>query len=175
MAILGAIVGLLGAALFLLIRMNMAADAARGLADTADDARGLFRRWRWRRKLATDVLAEVDDPRLAAAAMMVGLAQADGAMTATERTVIEKSLTGSLGASAQAAGEMVAHARWLVRNMPDADEAFRKLTPVILKTCGPDEIRDLLSMLDCVASADGKPGEPEQQALDRLRRALTRR
>lgn len=49
LAILGAVAGVL---LFALFRMQQAANAARDIADAADEARGLFRRWGWRRKHA---------------------------------------------------------------------------------------------------------------------------
>ena len=47
LAILGTVLAVL---LFVLFRMQQAANAARDLADAADEARGFFRRWGWRRK-----------------------------------------------------------------------------------------------------------------------------
>ena len=53
MHILAAVGAVLGVLLFVLFRMQQAANAARDIADVADDARGLFRRWSWRRKHAS--------------------------------------------------------------------------------------------------------------------------
>ena len=83
LAILGAV---LGVVLFMLFRMQQAANAARDIADAADEARGFFRRWGWRRKQATNPLDTIDDAREAAAAMMVATAQSDGSITERERT-----------------------------------------------------------------------------------------
>jgi hypothetical protein len=63
LAILGAVLGVL---LFVLFRMQQAANAARDIADVADEARGLFRRWGWRRKHLAHPLDAVDDAREAA-------------------------------------------------------------------------------------------------------------
>src|SRR5262249_22693896 len=88
MHILVAIVSALGIIGVILWRLHMAAEATKGLVETANDARGLFRRWRWQRKLASNPLDLIQDPREAAVAMMVAVAQSDGAMTDRERQVI---------------------------------------------------------------------------------------
>ncbi len=175
MAILGLILGVLAGAVIWLIRLNMAADAARDLTDTASDMKGLFRRWRWQKKLSVDHIAEITDPRIAATAMMVVLAQSDGAMTDAERKTILEHVTGPLGASEAQSEELLAHCRWLVRDLDDADNTFRRLTPVILKSCGKKEIAELLEMLASVAAADGKADDIELNAIERLRRALAQR
>jgi uncharacterized tellurite resistance protein B-like protein len=136
---------------------------------------GIFRRRKWRKKLAVDLLTEVQDPRMAATVMMVALAQSDGAITAAENTVIQRHVTGKLGATAAQSEDLIAHGRWLVRDVIDPDNTFRRLIPVIQKSCTPEEVDDLISMLEAVASANGKPGEIEEQAIDRLKRGLGRR
>jgi hypothetical protein len=61
MHILAALGAVLGVLLFVLFRMQAAANAARDIAGAADEARGLFRRWGWRRKLAKNPLDTIDD------------------------------------------------------------------------------------------------------------------
>src|SRR5262245_13155503 len=99
MHILVAIVSVLGVIGVVLWRLHMAAEAAKGLAETASDARGLFRRWRWQRKLASNPLDLIEDPREAAVAMMVAVAQSDGAMTDRERQVIVGEVGSRVGGS----------------------------------------------------------------------------
>ena len=164
-AIIGAV---LGVAALVLFRMQQAASAARDIADAADEARGLFRRWGWRRKQLKSPLDAVDDAREAAAAMMVAAARADGGISERERTAITAAMAKHFGASERQADELLARARWLVQDRTDAGEVFRRLTPVIVRTCGPTERTDLIGMLQAVANADGSSDEVLGQDISRL-------
>jgi uncharacterized tellurite resistance protein B-like protein len=169
LAILGAV---LGVVLVILFRMQQAANAARDIANAADEARGFFRRWGWRRKQVTNPLDTIDDAREAAAAMMVATAQSDGSITERERTAITAEMTKRFGATQQQAEELLARARWLVQDRNDAGEVYRRLTPFILRACGPTERSDLIEMLGIVANADGRADEVVQQDIASLTRSL---
>src|SRR5262245_45196762 len=156
LAVLGAVLGVL---LFVLFRMQQAANAARDIADAADEARGFFRRWGWRRKHLAHPLDGVDDAREAATVMMVAAAQSDGGISERERSAIAAEVAGRFGATPSQAEELMARARWLVKDRHDAGEVFRRLTPLILRTCGPKERSDLIEMLGTVAAADGQSDE----------------
>jgi uncharacterized tellurite resistance protein B-like protein len=171
-AAIAVLIAIGGAALALLIRLNSAAHAARGLAETADDATSLFRRWRWRRKLATDVLGDIDDPRLAATAMLVSLAQADGALTEREEAVILAETERVLGVSPQQATELLAHARWSAKDVHAPGDCFRRLTPLIQRHLSPKECGELMDMLETVAAAGGPLSSGDRYAVDQLRRSL---
>jgi uncharacterized tellurite resistance protein B-like protein len=168
-AILGAVLGVL---FLVLLRMQQAAHAARDLADAADEARGLFRRWGWRRKQLRSPLDGVDDAREAAAAMMVAVAQADGSITERERAAIAAEMSRHFGATAQQAEALTARARWLVQDRIDAGEVFRRLTPLIVRSCGPQEKLDLIQMLQAVAAADSGNDDVLAQDIARLAHAL---
>ena len=170
--ILAGIVTVLGIIGVVLWRLHMAAVAAKGLAETANDARGLFRRWRWQRKFASNPLDLVQDPREAAVAMMVAVAQSDGAMTDRERQVIITELVARIGATERQAEELLAHGRWLTRDVRDIDHCLDKLAPLIKRQCSPEQYSDVLQMLNKVASAEAQPGEIEVAALARVSRAL---
>ena len=120
-AILGAILGVAGLILF---RLQQAANATRDIADAADEARGLFRRWGWRRKQLKSPLEAIDDAREAAAAMMVAVAQCDGAITERERTAIVAEMSKRFGATEPQAETLLARARWSVQDRTDASEVF---------------------------------------------------
>jgi uncharacterized tellurite resistance protein B-like protein len=104
--------------------MQQAANAARDSADVANDARGLFRRWSWRRKHAKHPLDTIDDAREAAAAMMVATAQSDGGITERERLAITAEMTKRFGATPEQAEALLARARWLVQDRNDAGGFF---------------------------------------------------
>ena len=164
-AILGAVLGVL---FLVLLRMQQAAHAARDLADAADEARGLFRRWGWRRKQLRHPLDAVDDAREAAAAMMVAAAQWDGGITERERSAIVAEMGKHFGATPQQAEALLARARWLVQDRTDAGEVFRRLTPVVLRTCGPQERSDLVEMLRSVAASEDGNDDVLAQDIARL-------
>jgi uncharacterized tellurite resistance protein B-like protein len=172
MSILLALVAAIGTIGVILWRLQSAAEAARGLAETADEARGLFRRWGWRRKFAADPLDLIKDPREAAAAMMVALAQSDGAMTERERRVILQEIVRHFEATSKQAEELLAHSRWLVREVRDLDRCFLKLSPLIQHTCSPDQVRDILAMLENVAASEPQQNSIERDAVARFARAI---
>jgi uncharacterized tellurite resistance protein B-like protein len=164
-AIIGAV---LGVAALILFRMQQAASAARDIADVADEARGLVRRWGWRRKHLKSPLDAVDDAREAAAAMMVAAAQCDGGISERERGAIAAEMRKHSGATGRQADELLARARWLVQDRTDASEVFRRLTPLVVRSCGPTERADLIAMLEAVAKADGRSDEVLAQDISRL-------
>jgi len=169
LAVLGAVLAVL---LFVLFRMQQAANAARDIADAADEARGFFRRWGWRRKHAKHPLDTIDDAREAAAAMMVATAQSDGSITEREKLAITAEMTRRFGATPAQAEELLARARWLVQDRNDPSEVYRRLTPLILRTCGATERSDLIEMLGTVAEADGRGDAVVTQDIAQLARNL---
>lgn len=172
MGILAGIVALMGAIVFALVRLNAAADAAKGLAETAGEAHGLFRRWSWRRKLAPDQIAMIDDARLAAAVMLVAAAQSDGALTGNEQSWIIAECRSNLGLTHTQAVELFAHARFIAKDVRSLDDCFRRLTPLIKKSCRPSERADLIRMLQGVLELDNQPNALEKSSVEAFARNL---
>lgn len=172
MGILAAIVAAMGVVVTLLIRLNSAADAAKGLAETTGDAHGLFRRWKWRRKLAVDQLALVDDARVAAGVMLVATGQSDGALTQRELDWLMAQFQDTLGLKPQQAKDLLAHARFIAKDVLDLDTCFRRLTPLIQKQCGPAERADLARLLQAILSLDQPASDADRQSVERFVRVL---
>lgn len=168
--ILLSVLGVLG---FLLWRLNSANQAAREIIDTADQARGFWRRFQWGRKVNVNPLDAIEDPREAVATLMVVLAQSDGEITERERTVILGLLVETFQANGKQAEEFLAHARWLARESRDPENCFRRVFPLLQKRLGPTERSDLVAMLHKVANADGQAAQLESEAVRRIERALT--
>lgn len=166
------IVAAFGVIATVLWRLNSVADSAKGLAETAGDLANLNRRWSWSRKANTDKLRLVEDARVGAAAMMVAVAQADGALTAAERAAIVAQCVEKFACADKTAEEMLGYGRFLVGTSHDPDGIFRKLLPLFMKSLGPAERRDLLSMLSAVAAADGSITESLQATLSHIERGL---
>ncbi len=171
MHILGLIAAVMGALGMVLWRLHTAAEAAKGLGESAQDLTSWWRRWRWLKKANADPLTLVDDPRVAAVAMMVAVAQSDGAVTEREHAEIRRQITAKFETKGKNAEEMMTYARWLVRDVRDLGEGLRKLTPVMRKL-GAEQHRELVEMLGAVAAAASPVGSIEAEAIERLARAL---
>ncbi len=156
----------------LLWRINAAADATKGLVETASDLSNLRRRWSWRRKSIVDPLLLVDDPRLAAVTLMMSIAQSDGALTAPERATIIRQAMEHFGCSSKIADEMVGYSRFLLAETRDPTNCFLKLKPLILKSCSTKERADLIVMLKTVSDADGSAADLERHTIDQWTREL---
>jgi uncharacterized tellurite resistance protein B-like protein len=100
--------------------------------------------------------------------MMVAAAQSDGSITECEHAAVTAQMRGRFGATERQAEDLFARARWLVQDRTDAGEVFRRLTPLILRTCGPTERSDVIEMLQAVARADGGSDEVLAQDIARL-------
>ena len=96
MHIVLAAISAIGALAFFIIRANHVAQASRELGEAAGDAKGLFRRFLWRRRTNVDLIRKIDDPRLAATVMMCAMAQSDGHLTEPEKAVILTQMRGAL-------------------------------------------------------------------------------
>lgn len=142
----------------------------RGVADAAGGVQKHLRRRAWQKKLG-DPLRDIDDPRLAATAMMTALAQSDGAISERQEQAIISQVQSRFDASAKVAGEMLAHARWLVRDVSEPETCFLKVRPLIQEHCGPRERAELVEMLSSIADV-GRDTESQRQAVDKLQRAL---
>ena len=172
MGILAAILGAMGVIGVILWRLNQAADATKGLAETAQELSNLGRSWGFRRKANADPMTLVDDPRVAAVTLMTAVAQDDGALTATERAAILRLAVEKFSSSGKVGEDMLAYGRFLVGNSHDPANSFRKLMPLIQKTCGPTERAELIAMLRTVASAEGAPDATLAHSIDRFARDL---
>ncbi len=168
MAILGVIAALIGAVSFALWRLNSAADAVRNLSGAAEDAHGLWRRFMWRRRLASDRLELIKDPREAAAGMMVAVAQADGALTVREQAALIAEFRKTFEMTEPQAQELLAQARWTVGEVRDLDRCLFKLGQQL----DLEQKRDVQGLMERMVLADGAPGPALRASLDKYGRTL---
>lgn len=156
MAIIAGLAAAFALALGILLRMQSAANATRDIADAVGETRGLFRGWAWRRKFAANTLDLIEDPREAAVAMMVMIAQSDGAITEREREAILSNISATFGATTMEAETMLAHGRWLARDVTLPDQGFRRLMPMLKKKLAMPERVQLVELLKAVSAAEVK-------------------
>ena len=168
MGILGIIGALIAAVGFGLWRLNSAARAARGLTEAASDAHGLWRRLMWRRRLASDRLELVTEPKEAAAGMLVAVAEADGALTAAEQAGLLAEFQKTFAMGAAQAEELLAHGRWRVAQSRDLDRCLYKLSQKL----DAEQKRDAAAMMERVVSLSGHADPAIGTVLDKYNRAL---
>ncbi|MDX2157045.1 MAG: TerB family tellurite resistance protein [Hyphomicrobiaceae bacterium] len=172
MGILAALGAAIGVILAVLWRMQAAAHATREIAEAASEVRGLFRSWSWRRKANVDPIDLIDDPREAAAVLMAAVAQADAALSERERTVMLMEMTRRFGATGEQAEELLARARWIVKDTTDPAAPMRRLTRLVQEKLGHKERAELVAMLEAVASADGCADEAVARDIRRFAQSL---
>ena len=164
---------LLSTIAFFIWRARTAVDASREIVGAADDAIGKIRYWFFRRNYNKHPLQMLDDPREAAVAWMVGLAQDDGAISARELAEINVQMRDVLELDNPT--EVLARARWATRDVRSVELCARHLTPMLRGKLGDYERGQLLEMLAAVAAADGAVNAEHAAMLERWRAELLRR
>ncbi|MGI9406687.1 MAG: TerB family tellurite resistance protein [Hyphomicrobiaceae bacterium] len=161
-----AVIGVIVYRLYMISQSRMGQD----LADAAGGVQKHLRRRSWQKKLG-DPLRDIDDARVAATAMMVALAQSDSPLSEREEGVISALMKTNFETDDKLTGELLAHARWLVRDVTEPENCFRKVKPVILASCGEKERAELIEMMNAVAAAGSAP-EDQKAVVARLAHIL---
>ena len=141
-------------------RINMARRGAAEAIELAKTAANAPRRLAFRYKAGKNGLALIEDPREAAAIMMMEVALARGGpLTRTQEAVMLEEVGRHFSFGDEEAEALLAHAAWVSQSAPPQDETMRKLSQLILtdKLLGPKEVVDLDSMLVAVSEAEGVP------------------
>ena len=172
MPVILGLLGLIAAIAIFIWRMKNAADASREIISSADDVRGKVHYWWFRRNYNKHPLQLIDDTREAAVAWMVALAQDDGVVSEAELAEIRTQMVATLGIETPV--EMLARARWAVRDLRNLDFCASKLMPLLRRKLGRHERSQLLDMLEAVANADGPADDAHAAALARWRAELMR-
>jgi hypothetical protein len=137
--------------------------AKRGLdvaVDVAKTVANAPRRFAFQYKMGKGGLDLIEDPREAAAIMLVLLAQARGPeLTDRQGDIIESEMREHFKVTATEAEELTAHAVWVSKSCPPASEAMRILSRMIVNSpqLGPKEVVDLDAMLVAVSEAEELP------------------
>ncbi|MEO1101273.1 MAG: hypothetical protein AAFW65_05450 [Pseudomonadota bacterium] len=171
MHILIAIIGIVTAISVWYWRIKMISDAARGGADLAKSAANLPRRLKFKRQAGQGGLKLVDDPREAAAIIMLEIARAGGEVSRDHKAVMTEQMVRDFELSQDDAEALIAHAAWLTRNAPAAHAVISRMSDFVLRVpgIGPKQIVDLDSMLVAVSEAEGTPSREQLSLLQVFR------
>lgn len=153
-------------------RAQMAARGVRGAVDAAKTVANLPRRLSFMRKTGKTGLGLVEDPRDAAAILLIEIARADGEITTSQRSEILRQLSSTMGLSDTDAEETFVNASWLARDVPPPQTVFAKLSTLIKSSnlIREKELHQLDEMLVTVATVDSEISSAQQALLDEFRK-----
>lgn len=170
--ILGAL-ALLGAALFWWYRVKAAREAGSELLDAAGDLRATVRRLMYKARHDVHPADSVDDPRLAAAGIVVAVATMDAPISQTEIEALTTGARDTFDVTEREALDILSFGRWIAGQCNTNAEAVRRLSKVIAKTAGAEAGPDLVKLITEVSTSGGHElGEDEMEAIDTVRRTL---
>ena len=163
MHIIAAIFGILAAISIWYWRLQQASRGARHVAEATKTVANMPRRLAFKYKSGKGGLALIDDPREAAAIMMMEVALARGALSEAQNQAMIEEMMRHFSFTKSEAEDLVAHAGWVNRSTPAPHVVMEKMSALILKDSGlgPRQIVDMDSMLVLVSEANGLPTEEQ--------------
>lgn len=167
MHILVALLGIIGFIAVWYYRLKMLRDAANDGRKAIETVANLPRKMRFKNKSVKGGLSVVDDPREAAAILMLEIAQARGTLTERQEAVIRGEIMHHFEFSEGDANELIGQAGWLSRNAGASHVVMSKMTDFVRKTPGMTgkELVDLDGMLVAISEAEGDPTESQLDLL----------
>ena len=149
-------------------RIRMAREGAQEAAKLAQTALNMPRKLAFRYKAGKGGLSLIQDPREAAAIMMMEVARARGGpLTENQTAIMDREIMQHFEFTQEEADELTAHAAWVTNSAPMPGETMRKLSQLIVASSvlGPKEIIDLDDMLVTISEAEGLPTRDQLKLL----------
>jgi hypothetical protein len=164
----------LSAAAFWYFRMRDVGQAAGDIVDQAQRVRGAYRRRQFRQKVGSSPINAVDDPVLAATAMLVALAALSASPSGRLSEKAEAAIKSEMRAIMNVAeiDEAFTFAKWVADHAADPNHLSLKFSKLWLTELNATERADLLAMASRVAEVEGPPSILQRDALVRLKDRL---
>ncbi|MES0808490.1 TerB family tellurite resistance protein [Roseibium sp. SCPC15] len=170
MHILLAAVGLMAAAAFWIYRIRQAADSTRVVLDAAQDVKAAARRFGFRSRANQHPTEGVDDPRVTGAALLILVAESDGAISKAEQNCILEQLQTVFQMPESEAEELYLFAKWLANQSSNPDDMIRRLIKRTVHLGGRDTLPDLIRMVDAVGKVDtGELATDAEHVIEKLK------
>jgi uncharacterized tellurite resistance protein B-like protein len=164
------IVALLGILGFLAVwywRIKALQQVAKDGRKIAETVSNLPRKMRFKTKSGKGGLDVVDDPREAAAILMLEIARARGTLTERQEAIIRGEIMHHFEFNEGDANGLITQASWLSRNGGAGHVVMSKMTDFVRNTPGMTgkELVDLDGMLVAISEAEGDPTESQMDLL----------
>ncbi|MEL7042929.1 MAG: hypothetical protein AAGL90_15520 [Pseudomonadota bacterium] len=167
MQILALIIGFIGFAAVWYWRIKALQEVAKDGRKVAETVANLPRKMRFKNKSGKSGLGVVDDPREAAAILMLEIAQARGTLTEKQEATVRGEIMHHFEYTEADANGLITHAGWLSRNGGASHVVMSKMTDFVRNAPGMTgkELVDLDGMLVAVSEAEGDPTESQLDLL----------
>ena len=148
-------------------RLKALQEVAKDGRKIAETVSNLPRKMRFKNKSGKGGLDVVDDPREAAAILMLEIAQARGTLTERQEASVRGEIMHHFEFNEADANALITQAGWLSRNGGAAHVVMSKMTDFVRETPGMTgkELIDLDGMLVAVSEAEGDPTEAQLDLL----------
>ncbi len=159
MHILIALIGIIGFIAAWYWRLKMLSGAARDGVDAAKTVANLPRKMAFQRKARKGGTQVVEDPREAAAIIMLEVAHARGPLTERQSAAIRAEIMQHFEFSEPEANELITQAGWLARDSGAPHVIVSRMAGFLQsdRHLGPKELVDMDGMLVAVSEAEGTP------------------
>ncbi|MFN7056839.1 hypothetical protein [Hyphomonas sp.] len=164
MHILLAVITILSAIGIWAWRLRMAKRGLDEVADLAKTVANAPRRLAFLTRAQKGGIDLIEDPREAAAIMLMMMALAKGGtLSARQSDAIEQEIRDHFDFSETEAEELAAHAAWVASSQLPGPEEMKRMSRQIVRSSqlGPKEIVDLDAMLVAVSEAEGLPSRAQ--------------
>ena len=173
MHILAAIFGILAALAVWYFRTHSAVRGAEAVGDAIGHAKGAVKRRNFRKKTEGSTLGTVDDPRVAAAVLLVALGFQNGELSEKKEFLIAAMLSDRTGLQGVALEEAMSFSKWVNREIADGNDVVRRFIPLWKAALTQQEQSDLIAMAHAVIEFDGEPGPAQNSMMRRLTDGLS--
>ena len=167
-----AILGVLAAAAFWILRARNVAHAATELADVANDVRLAARRFGFRRRSGQHPVEGIDDEKVAIATLGIAILELDHLPAREQQIALGRGLQRELGVNLDGAEELMVLGRWLMNECGGAEPAVARVARRLYKIGGGAAFAPLMGVVKDIASAGDGISDRQKQALDALKRAF---
>ena len=147
------LLGLLGLIVTVLVLLSRLADAGIDLGGLNPFL--LRRRKIWRQKFEANPLFGLEDPMAVAAVLAVGVAKADGDMSAEQKQALLGSFQRTFSLDRRAATDLLASSSYLVGDGRILMDQVRDVVARSKQRFTPERVTSTLSLLDEIASVEG--------------------
>lgn len=162
------LLGALGAIALWYWRYRAARDAVGEVGEIASEVRSAFRRYGYKRKVGQHPADAVEDPRVAAVAILAATARLDGALTRAQIDAITREAAAAFRIDLGEAEQMGAYGRWIADQAADPDDVVRRLTPLIRDKAERPAHLDLVARMHAVAEVENGVSDMQEQLIARL-------
>ena len=153
-------------------RLKVLQEVARDGRKAVETVSNLPRRLKFKRRAGKRGMHLVTDPREAATALMLEIAQVRGPLTEVQNTAIRAEIMHHFEFKETDAETLIQQVGWLVRGEGPSERVINRMTDLIQASpdLGPKQIVDLDGMLVAVTEAEGSPTSDQMQLLELYRK-----